>query len=29
MSAVEDAVLRIDRPVLTALHRDQTKPATG
>jgi UrcA family protein len=28
-SAVEEAVLRVDRPALTALYRERTKPANG
>lgn len=27
--AVEEAVLRVDRPALTALYRERTKPANG
>src|SRR5256885_980306 len=28
-SAVEDAVLRVDRPALTAVYRERTRPANG
>jgi hypothetical protein len=28
-SAVEEAVLRVGRPALTALYRERTKPANG